>query len=76
MAIGSDVVETGPVLLRYAEPVLLNQLGKPALATFDPGQLRFLQAAGTDNEQAVAAAVFHRPTVQRYLSLLHGSFSV
>ena len=53
-----DVVKT--VLFFFGiEPVLLNELGKPALY-LRPGQLRFLRAAGTDNEQAVAvtAAVF------------------
>ena len=53
-----DVVKT--VLFFFGiEPVLLNELGNPALY-LRPGQLRFLRAAGTDNEQAVAvtAAVF------------------
>ena len=53
-----DVVKT--VLFFFGiEPVLLNELGKPALY-LRPGQLRFLRAAGTDNKQAVAvtAAVF------------------
>ena len=53
-----DIVKT--ILFFFGiEPVLLNQLGKPALY-LRPGQLRFLRAAGTDNEQAVAvtAAVF------------------
>ena len=49
---GVDVVKT--VLFFFGiEPVLLNELGKPALY-LRPGQLRFLRAAGTDNEQAVA----------------------
>ena len=55
---GVDVVKT--VLFFFGiEPVLLNELGNPALY-LRPGQLRFLRAAGTDNEQAVAvtAAVF------------------
>ena len=55
---GVDVVKT--VLFFFGiEPFLLNELGKPALY-LRPGQLRFLRAAGTDNEQAVAvtAAVF------------------
>ena len=39
------------------EPLLLDQLGETALY-LRPGQLRFLRAAGADNEQAVAAAVF------------------
>ena len=52
---GVDVVKT--VLFFFGiEPVLLNELGKPALY-LRPGQLRFLRAAGTDNEQAVAVAV-------------------
>ena len=51
-----DVVKT--VLFFFGiEPVLLNELGNPALY-LRPGQLRFLRAAGTDNEQAVTAAVF------------------
>ena len=53
---GVDVVKT--VLFFFGiEPVLLNELGKPALY-LRPGQLRFLRAAGTDNEQAVTTAVF------------------
>ena len=55
---GVDVVKT--ILFFFGiEPVLLNKLGKPALY-LRPGQLRFLRAAGTSNEQAVAvtAAVF------------------
>ena len=51
-----DVVKT--VLFFFGiEPVLLNELGNPALY-LRPGQLRFLRASGTDNEQAVAATVF------------------
>ncbi len=55
---GVDIVKT--ILFFFGiEPVLLNELGNPALY-LRPGQLRFLRAAGTDNEQAVAvtAAVF------------------
>ena len=53
---GVDVVKT--VLFFFGiEPVLLNELGNPALY-LRPGQLRFLRASGTDNEQAVTAAVF------------------
>ena len=53
---GVDVVKT--VLFFFGiEPVLLNKQGKPALY-LRPGQLCFLRASGTDNEQAVAAAVF------------------
>ena len=53
---GVDVVKT--VLFFFGiEPVLLNELGDSALY-LRPGQLRFLRASGTDNEQAVAAAVF------------------
>ena len=51
-----DIVKT--ILFFFGiEPVLLNELGKPALY-LRPGQLRFLRAAGTDNERAVAATVF------------------
>ena len=51
-----DIVKT--ILFFFGiEPVLLNQLGKPALY-LRPGQLCFLRAAGTDNERAVAATVF------------------
>ena len=51
-----DVVKT--VLFFFGiEPVLLNELGNPALY-LRPGQLRFLRASSTDNEQAVTAAVF------------------
>ncbi|CAN3986315.1 Beta-methylgalactoside transporter inner membrane component, partial [Dysosmobacter welbionis] len=51
-----DVVKT--VLFFFGiEPVLLNKLGKPALY-LGPRQLHFLRAAGTDNKQAVTAAVF------------------
>ena len=53
---GVDIVKT--VLFFFGiEPVLLNELGDSALY-LRPGQLRFLRASGTDNEQAVAAAVF------------------
>ncbi len=45
---GIDVVKT--VLFFFGiEPVLLNQLGKPALY-LRPGQPRFFRASGTDNE--------------------------
>ena len=53
-----DIVKT--VLFFFGiEPVLLNELGNPALY-LRPGQLHFLRASGTSNEQAVAvtAAVF------------------
>ena len=51
-----DIVKT--ILFFFGiEPVLLNQLGKPALY-LRPGQLCFLRASGTDNERAVAATVF------------------
>jgi len=51
-----DVVKT--ILFFFGiEPVLLNKLGNPALY-LRPGQLRFLRASGTDNEQAVVATVF------------------
>jgi len=53
---GVDVVKT--VLFFFGiEPVLLNELGNPALY-LRPGQLHFLRAASADNEQAVAAAIF------------------
>jgi len=51
-----DVVKT--VLFFFGiEPVLLNELGNPALY-LRPGQLRFLWTSGTDNEQSVAVTVF------------------
>ena len=51
-----DVVKT--VLFFFGiEPILLNELGNPALY-LRPGQLCFLRASGTDNERAVAATVF------------------
>ena len=53
---GVDVVKTF-LFFFGIEPVLLNQLGKPALY-LRPGQLRFLRASGTDNERDVAATVF------------------
>ena len=53
---GVDIVKM--VLFFFGiEPIFLNELGDSALY-LRPGQLRFLRASGTDNEQAVAAAVF------------------